>query len=229
MKRLTFVVLALFVLTNAFAQSDKVYHGYLSGSTTLLKAAITELESQNAPAIDRLEAHYVLLNNTMSDQDEDTFDEYVDEAEELAEEILDRDKMHVKANALLGAIYGLKIAYSPMKGMFLGGKSSDLSAAGIKNAPENPISHLFFAMNKHNTPEMWGGDKALAMKHFRKAVEQFEAQGNTEQNWYYLNALAWLGIAERKAGNEETANAIFRKALEVEPNYGWAKGLLASR
>ncbi len=72
-----------------------------------------------------LEAQYILLSGTMASQNEDLFDDYVDDTVKNAEKILKADSKHVKTNALLSAIYGLKIAYSPMKGMFLGGKSSE--------------------------------------------------------------------------------------------------------
>ncbi|MEM6299496.1 MAG: hypothetical protein AAF740_12480, partial [Bacteroidota bacterium] len=168
MKTTLLIASFLCLFVGVQAQNDPLYLGYLRANTTLLKSAVADLEKEGNNDVKLLEGYYLLLNNTMRDKDEDTFDEYVDKAVDTAERILKKDKKHVKANAMLGAIYGLKIAYSPMKGMFLGGKSSSLSAAGISNAPDNPVGHFFFALNKYNTPETWGGDKALARKHFQK-------------------------------------------------------------
>ncbi|MGF1533328.1 MAG: hypothetical protein ACFCUI_06480 [Bernardetiaceae bacterium] len=227
MQRLTFFVVLVVIPFLAQAQAeDYLYQGYIKSSQTLLKTAVDHIKkSPERNDLRLLEAYYLLLNNTMRDNDEETFDLYVDDAEKLAKQILKKNPQQVEASGILGAIYGLKIAYSPMKGMFLGGKSSSLSEAGIQSQADHPVGHLFFAMNKHNTPEMWGGDPVLALEHFRKSVQIFEEKNQKAKNWYYLYALAWLGIAENKAGNTPAARVAFEKALAVEPGYTWVRSM----
>ncbi len=208
-----------------------VYQGYVMNSATLQKEAVATLQAayeadkKNTEALYQLfEAQYVLLNCTMATKDEELFDEYVDDAVKNGKKLLDDATYAARANALLSAIYGYKIAYSPMKGMFLGGSSSSMSEKAIELAANDPVAWLKFGSNRYNTPEMWGGNKEEALQSFEKAVALFEANPETlSTNFHYLDALAWLGIAYRNAGELEKAVATFEKAIAHEPNFGWVK------
>src|SRR5688572_20017695 len=68
-------------------------------------------------------AQFGLLTATMRDQDEDLFDNYADEAENNLETLIDNNKKWGEPRALLSALYGLRMGYSPWKGMYLGSKS----------------------------------------------------------------------------------------------------------
>ncbi len=235
-KSIVFAVLFAVASISASAQSKQeirklTYEAYLKNSETLQKDLIkklTEKVEKDASIENRyqlLEAQYVLLNATMSAQNEDLFDDYVDDAVKNAEKILKAESKHAKTSALLSAIYGLKIAYSPMKGMFLGGKSSDLAKDATKYDANEPIAWLKYGGNKMYTPETWGGDKKVALESFEKAVELFESD-KTEcnfQNFHYLDALANLGMAYQEAGKTEKAIATYEKALKAEPDFQWVK------
>ena len=49
------------------------------------------------------------------------------------------------------------------------------------------------------------------------------AEKETEIDWGYLDALAWLGIAHSSLGDFESAITAYNKALEVEPDFAWIK------
>ena len=207
-----------------------IYDGYIINSETLQKEAVKKLQERydadktnTENLYQLLEAQYILLNGTMAAQNEALFDDYIDEAVDNAKEMLDRDKNHAKTKGLLSALYGLRIAYSPMKGMFLGSKSSSLAEEAIGQKSE-PLAWLKYAGNKYNTPETWGGDKQEALKSFKKAVDLFESnQENLNNNYHYLDALAWLGIAYKNAGEVAKAKQQFEKALAQEPDFSLVK------
>lgn len=213
---------------------EMTYKGYVLGSETIQKKAVEQMQQRvkdNPNSIEAryqlLEAQYVLLNGTMTAKKEDVFDEYIDEAEENAEAILEMDKNHPQTKGILSTLYGLKIAYSPIKGMFLGSSSANLAKEAITAGENEPIAWLKYGANKYNTPEMWGGDKAEALKSFKKAVTLFEeSPEQLSQNFHYLDALAWLGIAYKRSGDTEKAKEIFEKALKVEPDFAWVKSSL---
>ncbi|GMQ31437.1 hypothetical protein [Algoriphagus confluentis] len=170
---------------------------------------------------------YGLLNATMVDQDERLFDSYVDGLEKRLKALSSSKTYGADAKALLSSLYGYKIAYSPMKGMFLGPKSSGLLEEAFAQAPNSPIVLKMMAGNKYFTPETWGGDKDEALALFQKSNQAFEKSGN-EQDWMYLDNMAWMGMIYQEKGNEAKAKEVWTQAVKLEPNFHWvAKGLLA--
>lgn len=168
---------------------------------------------------------YGLLNATMKDQDEVLFDAYVDGLEMRLEELAKDKTQGAEAAALLSSVYGFKMAYSPWKGMFLGGKTSDLLETALKNAPNSPIVQKMYAGNQYFTPEMWGGDRDKALAAFLKSNQLFE-QGKDTQNWMYLDNLAWIGIIYQEKGMQSEAKKAWDKALAIEPDFAWVSKVL---
>ncbi|TDQ16906.1 hypothetical protein DFQ04_1554 [Algoriphagus boseongensis] len=170
---------------------------------------------------------YGLLNATMVDQDERLFDAYADGLEKRLKTLTQSKTYAAEAKALLSSLYGYKIAFSPMKGMFLGPKSSSLLEEAFAKAPHSPIVLKMMAGNKYFTPETWGGDKDEALLLFQKSNQAFEKSGK-EQNWMYLDNMAWMGMIYLEKGNEAKAKEIWIQAVKLEPNFHWvSKGLLA--
>ncbi len=165
-----------------------------------------------------------LLSATMRDKDEDLFDEYIDDTEQNLDKLIEKNKTWGEPKAVLGAITGLKIAYSPIKGMFLGPKSQELLEKAIKESPSSPLTWKLYGNSKLQTPEAYGGDIKEAIKAYEKAIALFESDTTSLPfNWLYLDTLAFLGQAFTKDGQRSKAIAIYEKALTVEPNFSWVK------
>ena len=181
-------------------------------SETLFQLALTE---------------YGLLNATMKDQDERLFDAYYDGLESRLEELAKDRKYSAEAKAMLASVYGFKIAYSPWRGMILGGKISNLMEEALESAPNSALVQKMYAGNQYFTPEMWGGDQDKALAAFLQSNKLFEQKQDTD-NWMYLDNLAWIGIIYQEKGKKAEAKAVWEKALVIEPNFHWvSKGLLA--
>jgi tetratricopeptide (TPR) repeat protein len=169
-------------------------------------------------------ARFGLLSATMRDQDEDLFDAYADDTEEMLESLHDENKKWGEPRALLSAVYGLKMGYSPIKGMFLGPKSQALMEQALKDAPDSPLVWKLYANSKFFTPETWGGDLSEAIKGYEKSIRLYETNSaQTKENWFYLDTLAFLGQAYLKKGQPAQAIAVYEKALKVEPEFTWVK------
>lgn len=169
-------------------------------------------------------ARFGLLSATMRDKDEELFDAYADDTEEMLKSIVEKNKKWGEPRALLSALYGLKMGYSAIKGMFLGPKSQSLMEQALKDAPESPLVWKLYGNSKYFTPEAWGGDVAEAIKAYEKAISLYEANSqHTKDNWFYLDTMAFLGQAHMKKGAPAQAVTVYEKALKLEPEYAWVK------
>lgn len=172
-------------------------------------------------------AQFGLLTATQRDRDEDLFDDYVEETEVNLETLIDRNKDSGEPRALLAALYGMQMAYSPVKGMFLGTKSESLMDQALKRSPASPLVWKLYANAKFFTPETWGGDLKEAIRAYEKAVMLFESvPERTESNWFYIDTLAFLGKAYEKNNEIAKAVEVYKKALGAEPDYQWVKSVL---
>ena len=119
------------------------------------------------------------------------------------------------------------MAFAPMKGMFLGPKNIKHTELAIKYDDKLPAALEMKASSKLFTPEAFGGDIPEAVKLYSKTIELYELNpDDLVFDWNYINALAWLGIAHQKAGENTEALKIYNKALEVEPEFNWVKFVL---
>jgi tetratricopeptide (TPR) repeat protein len=213
--------------------NDLMYQAYITQKKELWKKSVelTTVEFKQKPTDAHAHlslgvAHYGLLLSTMNTEDEDLFDEYVSATKDRLKEIIDRPSTAAEGKGLLSAVLGLQMAYSPMKGMLLGGKSSNLAADAKELAPTSPLAWRFYGINKLYTPSSFGGDIKEAIVALEKSIALFEST-SISKNWLYLDTLALLGQAYNKAGEKAKAIAKFEKAIAAEAGFTYAKSLLA--
>ena len=212
------IFISLIGFDTVFAQNEPSYQAYISNSRTMWQRAMDQTKPGSyAHAL----AQYGYLNGTMSDRNKEAFDKYYDPILDLLDELIASEDHVAECKAIKSSVYGLELAYNSWKGMFLGPKSSRLIEEAYQSAPDNPLVVKLFASSKLYTPEAFGGNPALAVKEFSRAVLLFESQAQHESNWLYLNALALLGNAYRKTGNLEKAMETYNKALSIEQKFGW--------
>lgn len=163
----------------------------------------------------------------MKTKNEDLFDDYYDPALETIETITEGNKKWAEPYAIQSAIYGLKMGYSPMQGMILGSKSSNLIEKAKKLNSSSPLVWKIYANSKYFTPEMWGGDLKEAIQAYEKCIALYEANpADLSFNWFYLDALAFQGQAYLKDGQRAKAISTYEKALKAEPQFAWVKNVL---
>lgn len=227
----------LLLLTTSIGYSqpihDLMYQAYITQKKEFWKKSVEQatVEFKQKPTDVHAQlnvgvAHYGLLLGTMSTKDEDLFDDYISATKDRLEEIIDRPATAAEGKGLLSAVLGLQMAYSPMKGMLLGGKSSNLAADAKEMAPRSPLAWRFYGINKLYTPSSFGGDIQEAVLALEKSIALFESTA-ISKNWLYLDTLALLGQAYAKAGEKAKAIATFEKALSAEAGFTYARALLA--
>ena len=228
MKNLIFLIaFALTVSVMAQSSNENQYTAYLKASKTMWERSIKEANQEKGEdSFEVALAMYGLLGSTMAKQDEETFDQYEEQTIYLLENLIEENPDWGEPKAVLSSTYGLVMAYSPMKGMILGMKSNSLMEDAIKLQPESPLVQKLYAGSKLYTPKMFGGDAEEAVMAFSKSIAIYREQGDTKDNWLYLDAMMGLAMAYKSLEKYDEAKATLEEAIAVEPQYYWAKATL---
>jgi tetratricopeptide (TPR) repeat protein len=168
---------------------------------------------------------YNLAVYFMQKKEAGQFRKFSDSSEKILQELINENGSDAETVSLLGALYGIQVAMNPGLGASLGSQNIALTSEALGIAPDNPRVLLQKGISKFNSPEFVGGSKEKAIKYFTQSVGVFESQtgDETDIDWGYIDALAWLGIAHSSMGDFESAITVYKKALDVEPDFAWIK------
>ena len=135
-----------------------------------------------------------------------------------------------ESHALMSSIDGQLIARSPMRAMELGMQSQSSANAALLGGPKNPRVWLLRGQGAIFTPPEYGGGLDIAEEYLKRSIELFasDTPKQGEPAWGKAEAFAWLGQVYEKKGDKAKAGEMYKKALDVSPNYGYAKFLSAA-
>lgn len=125
--------------------------------------------------------------------------------------------------AIKAAYYGFEIGLYPYKAPFIGPKSIQFINKALELNKKEPMAWIVLAGKNYYMPGVFGGSKKEGIKNYEKAIQLFEENKNTINNWQYLNAMAILGTWYTEEKHIDKAEAIFHKTLFIEPNFKWVK------
>lgn len=221
------VVYLSFSPTKIFAQKGRAYQAYLSGDLNQWKSVIAEAqgaseEKDSTKTFELALTEYGLIAHSLFTGNEKSFDEYVPLAHELLDRLMDDNKSWAEPYAVSSFIMGFQIANSPMKAIYLGGKSMSRMSKALELNRQSPVVVQLYAGSKYFSPKFFGGDIHQAIENYQIAIGLFEKESRTDE-WLYLDALAFLGKSYMRIGEVEKAIAVYTKALEVEPKFTWVK------
>ncbi|HSG39568.1 MAG TPA: tetratricopeptide repeat protein [Thermoanaerobaculia bacterium] len=150
------------------------------------------------------------------------------EAEASLQQYLRVNPRDPEAHALLGAVYGAQIRFTPLKAVTLGPRIADAFAEAEKLGPRNPRVALQKGIGLLHVPRAFGGGAEAAERELRRAEGLFAQEPETKAwpNWGRLDVLIWLGQALARQGDREAARAVYRRALEMEPESTWVRQVL---
>jgi len=168
---------------------------------------------------------YNLAVYSMRKNEKEQFQKFASSSEETLKKLVNKNESDAEAISLLGALYGIQVAMNPGLGASLGSQNIALTSEALGIAPNNPRVLLQKGISKFNSPEFVGGSKKEALKYFAQSVEAFENMNEKEAeiDWGYLDALAWLGIANSSLEDYQSAITAYKKALKVEPDFARVK------
>jgi len=229
MKKITFIMLSLFITISSFSQSicefnelETMFKAYTMNSVSLWEKAIGQMEKSNNLQTDKelllqlAYANYGLAGRGLK---------AAKDGIKYASKLLKDEKYGSEAHALLGGIYGLQIAFNPMKGMFLGPKSDKHVEKALKIDHENAFAYLQKGSSYFNTPAMFGGSVEKSVEQFEKAIALYETE-DVPLNLWKLEAMTWLGQAHSILGNRQEAKKIYTDILAEAPEFSWVKSYL---
>ncbi|MBN1695510.1 hypothetical protein JW879_08940 [candidate division WOR-3 bacterium] len=176
--------------------------------------------------------YYLALNNyrisTIAYDDKEISEKYIESAKEAVQKSIESKDDFADSHALLSSILGIEIGFKPQLGMINGMKIGREIEKAKKLDPENPRVYLIDGTGKLYTPPMFGGgiDKAIGL--YEKAAELFakEKDKGIYPDWGKDEVYVFLGNAYKEKEDDSTAALFYKKALDVNPDYGWAKILL---
>jgi tetratricopeptide (TPR) repeat protein len=154
---------------------------------------------------------------------------YLDTAVSRLEEAIARDNTFAEAHALLSSCYGLKISFSPIKGIILGPQSSSELKKAKELAPMNPRVALVSGISAYNTPALFGGGKERGLEEMKRGAELFDRWkmvDSLQPDWGKDEVWAWIGMAHMDRKETIQAKRAFDRALEINPDNGWVKHVL---
>ena len=141
---------------------------------------------------------------------------YLDRALGQIHRFVDENVAFADGHALHGAILGRMIAASPASALLHAGAAKRATTAALAMDPDNQLAHLNLAFTYANAPEAFGGDRKLAVEHFRRAF----ASGALP-----LRAVAgtWLSVTYDQLGDSARAVEVIEQVLELAPGFPQAQ------
>ena len=178
--------------------------------------------------------HYYLSYNyyrmsTIS-EDEEASGKYIEQAKKWIEKSLEEKGDFAESHILYSSVLGFEIGINPRLAMTNGVKSVREVEKAQKLDDKNPRAYLVDGMMTLNRPSMFGGGADRALPKLNKAVELFnneEDDMGIYPEWGEDEVYIWLGITYEKKEDKSKALEYYRKALEVNPENGWAKQMIA--
>lgn len=129
--------------------------------------------------------------------------------------------------ALRASVFGHLIGLNPnpINAMRLGPKADNAMDKAIELGPDNPRVWLMRGIGSIYKPKLFGGGAEKAEVDIRKAIAKFDGDKPEAPRpaWGRAESYAWLGQALARQDKTEDAKAAYRKALEIDPEFGWVK------
>ena len=183
--------------------------------------------SQNTSDYEQAYAFYRLaITANISGQRKQAGDS-LNEAQKALENLLDAQTT-ADSQALLAAVYGMQIALDNSKGAEYGMKTATLLQQATALEPNNPRVSLVKAINAFYTPSVFGGGLEKAQNLASQAITLYDLPCDTIC-WGHAEAYTWRGLAKQEQGDISGALQDWQHAIDIDPQYGWAKYLLSQQ
>jgi tetratricopeptide (TPR) repeat protein len=234
MKRLSILVIVFSLVSYSGISQDfnqKIFQFYISGDMDSWENLLNANRQNWGSPDEQYEyamAHYGFIGYCLGRDQKSRARPYLDRVEKITDDLLLKVPNDARVIALRGALYGFRISYQPQKAMFIGPKALKFVNLAIDKNQDCPQAWIESGNKDWFMPEIFGGSKTQAMANYEKAIKLMEKNpAYIRENWYYLNVHIILGDWYGQRGRSFASREVYRKLLEIEPEFVWAKEKLA--
>ncbi len=239
MKRFVTLLSLLMVLPLATIVAESNYQkamftNYIEDDMDKWPELIDSMEKNLSPTtqnqLEILSYYYGLIGHYLNDKEKPKAEAVLDKAKALAKEIGKRDPQNATLLGLDSNIDGYRIAVAPYKAPFLAKDMQRNAKKAIADAPNNPYVNVLYANMLFYMPALLGGDEKEGLAYYEKALGMMEKDPYyTQNNWLYPQLITTIGLVYEKMGNYPKAEAMFNRALKLEPDFKRLKTIIMPR
>lgn len=224
----------LFALLNCslYAQNNKlIYKAYTNSNMNQWKHSMDSMnvikQKTNKELLELINYQYGYIGWCISNKKTVEAEKYLEKAS-LNLKQLEQKKYNLSMlYAYKAAFVGFEIGLSPYKAPFIGPKSLEYAQKSISLDSLNTLGYMQLGNIAYYTPEILGGSKTEALKHYLKALKIMEKNSELKtHNWNYLNLLGTIIKAYMDLNRNQAAKEYCIKTLSVEPGFDWVKNQL---
>lgn len=236
MKRILFVVI-LFICALCNIEAQQINHkatafnlflnGKISQWPWVINKMVADPKLQDTEGqLEILTYYYGLVGHLMDVGQKKQASENLRKANDLAIKLYKTNPDNPLLLGLMSNLTGFQIALSPLKATTLAKGMMNKAKKSIAKGPNDPYVNILYSNILFYMPGIFGGDTEKALQGYKKALQTMEADPELKKNnWMYIQLMVTIGVVEEKRENYVEAQKMYRKVLELYPEYAHVKNV----
>ena len=236
MKRI-FIFTVLFLCIVSGVKSQQIdykattFNLFLNGKMSqwpwVINKMLADPKLQNTEGqLEILTYYYGLVGHLMDVGQKKQAPENLRKANELAMKLYKTNPDNPLLLGLMSNLTGFQIALSPLKATTLAKGMMNKAKKSIAKGPNDPHVNILYSNILFYMPGIFGGDTEKALQGYKKALQTMEADPELKKNnWMYIQLMVTIGVVEEKRENYVEAQKMYRKVLELYPEYAHVKNV----
>ena len=236
MKRIfIFIILSLCIVSGGKAQQidykATAFNLFLNGKISqwpwVINKMVADPKLQDTEGqLEILTYYYGLVGHLMDVGQKKQASENLRKANELAMKLYKTTPDNPLLLGLMSNLTGFQIALSPLKATTLAKGMMNKAKKSIAKGPNDPHVNILYSNILFYMPGIFGGDTEKALQGYKKALRTMEADPELKKNsWMYIQLMVTIGVVEEKRENYVEAQKMYRKVLELYPEYAHVKNV----
>ena len=236
MKRIfIFTILSLCIVSGGKAQQidykATAFNLFLNGKISqwpwVINKMVADPKLQDTEGqLEILTYYYGLVGHLMDAGQKKQASENLRKANELAMKLYKTNPDNPLLLGLMSNLTGFQIALSPLKATTLAKGMMNKAKKSIAKGPNDPHVNILYSNILFYMPGIFGGDTEKALQGYKKALQTMEADPELKKNnWMYIQLMVTIGVVEEKRENYVEAQKMYRKVLELYPEYAHVKNV----
>lgn len=236
MKRI-FIFTVLFLCIVSGVKSQQIdykataFNLFLNGKMSqwpwVINKMLADPKLQNTEGqLEILTYYYGLVGHFMDVGQKKQASENLRKANDLAIKLYKTNPDNPLLLGLMSNLTGFQIALSPLKATTLAKGMMNKAKKSIAKGPNDPYVNILYSNILFYMPGIFGGDTEKALQGYKKALQTMEADPELKKNnWMYIQLMVTIGVVEEKRENYVEAQKMYRKVLELYPEYAHVKNV----